>query len=458
MSIRLTFDTYKGKLGLTRIDYGSVTAFRGKESLLSSSTFQWTRGVESLVRLTLGSMLEETFSVSERALYDAMSKPQPWYRDLFGSTRICGLYGSRVFLKAGGHELIAYGLAVRSREDIRKLWQLVFEEPAPGAAASIPGTNNETHSWLEAEIRSEIEFGLYQTLAFNPTLRNRALNSIISNSLFLKLRGARSVRLISEVEENLSLNDRLLSKSCQLDRPLEIGIGPGGVATQAIIRQAQNSGAPLYANTDFPHAQAILGDDSHGFEAFVADISTLARASARSTTYHPLCILPATRNSMILPSLKTKVEKVVTLEEVSSSLFYISDIGGLQTLPRQADELYDQPDQGCYTFWPFSSFYRKLTGGKEIYQPRWSFDASFLMVHESIIKNRHLARTIVLTLRDAWMTLRESTDSRNHVENELLADNSLRSKLLRASGYHACLSHACLSLRSINNGTLCASS
>jgi hypothetical protein len=442
--ITITFDTYKGKLGLTKIEYGEVRSYRGKESLLSEATFQWTKGVQCLVQLVLGSLNARGFSVADKALYDAMSRPQPWYRDLFGSSRVCKFVGGRTYLAHGGHTVVLYGRKLESFSEVAELWNQLFQDPFPAQGGSFdedaPVRDDDPLSWLVKDIQDEIEFGLFKTLAFNPKLRDRELAGLLQNPLFKKLKRFGSTSLVSEVEKSLTLQERVLSKNYHLPRPVEIGVGPGGVAVQAIVREAQAKGVPISANIHFPHAQAILGDDSHGFEAFVADVSTLARSSTRSSHYHPLCVLPGTRNSLILPPSATGPKRLVTLESVSSSSFYLANLSDVEAYARQADELYDDIDVGCYTFWPFSSFFRELVAGREITNSNWSFDLGFLMVHESILRDAYLARSIVLALRDAWMSLRECSKLRAKRTQEVIDDSALRTSLLRASGYHAYLS------------------
>lgn len=441
----MTFDTYKGKLGLTKIEFGDVRAYRGKESLLSEATFQWTKGVQCLVQLVLGSFGGAGFSVTDRALYDAMSRPQPWYRDLFGSSRVCKFVGGRTFLAHGAHEVILHGRKLDSICEIAELWTHIFQEPfpipdEPCEGSALMDCYVDPLEWLSRDIEQEIEFGLFRTLAFNPRLRDKQLDELLRHPLFQKLKQTASVSLVSHVEKSLTLHERVLARNYCLPRPVEIGVGPGGVAVQVIVREAQANGVPISANIYFPHAQAILGDDSHGFDAFVADVSTLARSLRQSGQYHPLCVLPGTRNSLVLPPGANKPEKLVTLENISSSSFYLASLKGVKAYARQSDELYDDVDIGCYTFWPFSSFFRELVGGREIVKPNWAFDLGFLMVHESILGDSHFARSIVLALRDAWMSLRECADLRSKRTKEVIGDADLRTGLLRASGYHAYLS------------------
>jgi hypothetical protein len=437
---------------LQRIGYTdeerSIEAIRGKGAESGSVTFQWTKGVKALIRLAAGTYIDSNYRDTDKTLYQAMLNKKSWYAELFGHHRICTMVDGKI--KLGACELVFQNNSgdPLERESIVEIWRMVSELGA--VTDSVNEDGYKVEDWLFNSIKSELEFGLFFTNVFDKVRLHSGLNSLANTELFNRICQYRSLSPLVAFAEQFSSMDLRALNYLRLVRPIKIGVGPGAVAFDAIARQARKMGNPIELCNNAPCSQYFLQDDGHGYDGFVLDISTYARLYSKSSSYQPLCFLPATSNGNVIPQgCDQKFGDVATLEEISSTSFYLEEQGTLNSarIANIGDSIsFDETT--CATFWPFTDIFGHAIGAAVTRGYRWEYDVAILMVHNSVFRDRQVASSLFLAIRDAWMVLREHAGIMNQRLEEIVSDKPLISNILRTSGYH-CL----VSRNRMNNGT-----
>ena len=112
---------FSSELGLTR-------SFRGKKSIFSNPTFQYTSAVTCLLELSLALYFTDDYATENASLYHA--RPQVWYRRLFGDVSICTQTGGLFRLLPMQVRFFKDRNPLAAHE-LKELWKVLFGETMP---------------------------------------------------------------------------------------------------------------------------------------------------------------------------------------------------------------------------------------------------------------------------------------------------------------------------------------